>query len=131
MFRQRRHSAFRRASWLALFAILLQVVVPIVHQPGGAARAGPLSAAGANLCSAPGNGPASPVGTDKSPTHKLPPCPICQTFQMLSGGFVPPSPATFAAIDRAGSAPAPSAYTAIRRRWTTANAQARAPPLRA
>jgi hypothetical protein len=84
----------RPAAWLALFALLFQALLPLAHHPAGMASMDmaqmdmPGYSAG-NLCMAPGTAPADP---HKDPAHKPPPCPICQTLQMLAGGFVPPSP---------------------------------------
>jgi hypothetical protein len=88
------HNAFRRSAWLALFALLFQALLPLGHHPADMASMDmaqmdmPGYGAG-NLCMAPGTAPADP---HKDPAHKPPPCPICQTLQMLAGGFIPPSP---------------------------------------
>ena len=132
MFRRRKHSAFRRASWLALVAILFQVLLPVLHHPAAAMLGSQRDMAGAgNLCLAPIGNPTAPTDSDKAPAHKLPPCPICQTFQMLGAGFVPSSPIAFAAFAATAAAPVPAADTAINPRWIAAGARARAPPLRA
>ena len=79
-------------SWVAALAVILPILAPLMHQPAGMAFAqrATLDLA-ANMCVAPGNPVAPPSDPDKAPAHKQPPCPICQTLQMLAGGYVPPS----------------------------------------
>jgi hypothetical protein len=79
----------RLAVWLALLALWLQALLPAVHHPAGA-MSGLFGFGAGNLCTAPGSAPAAPQ--DKAPNHKPPPCPICQTFQILGAGFAPPAP---------------------------------------
>src|SRR6201999_318811 len=87
----RRRSVARVGLWLALAALLLQVVLPAVHYAGGVALDRVAFETAHSLCLAPGTVP--PAQPDKAPAHKSLPCPICQTFQLLGLGFVPPSPA--------------------------------------
>lgn len=99
MFRGK-HKAFRRAAWLALLSLVLQVLVPALHHPASAALPDGIGAA--NLCIAPGSQPVGPSDTDKSPAHGVQACAICQTLHMLGGGYVPPgavavAPASFVA----------------------------------
>ncbi len=71
----------RRGAWLAIFAILLQALLPVVHHPADMALAGTLGFAGAhNLCIAPGGAPVQPAVPDKAPHDHLPACPICQAI---------------------------------------------------
>jgi len=128
----RRHRAFRRASWLALFAILLQTLVPVPPPPANAARAGSASFEGANLCMAPGSIPAGPASTDdKAPAHKAPPCAICQSVQMLAAGFVPSAAASFGLPSDPGHARAAIPGPQVRERLAATGARARAPPVKA
>jgi len=86
----RRSSSNRHGwvNWLAAIAILLQTVVPLVHRPAEAASAG-WAPALASFCQAAGStAPATP-DDDKAPLHKLLPCGVCQSLQLLGAGFVP------------------------------------------
>ena len=128
MFR-RRHRAFRRAAWLALLALFLQTVVPVLHHPASAAL--PAGVDAANLCMAPGSQAPPPSDTDKSLIHGTQSCAICQTLQMLGGGFVAPDAATLApafVVERI-SVFSPDAAV-LGGRAVTQN-RARAPPLKA
>jgi hypothetical protein len=73
------------AVWLALLALWLQALLPAIHHPGSMFMPG----MSGKLCLAGGSAPAAPQ--DKAPDHKLPPCPICQSLQILAAGFVPPA----------------------------------------
>jgi hypothetical protein len=83
----------RRASgpgvWLALLALWVQALLPAIHHPGAAMPGTITSAIAGSLCMAPGSAPVSP--RDRAPEHKLPPCPVCQTLQILGAGFAPPA----------------------------------------
>jgi Protein of unknown function (DUF2946) len=81
-FRSRRR-AFRRASWLGVLAVLLQIVVPALHHP--AAAASQLSIfSDAVICT--GSGTSVP-DKDRGKSH----CPICWALQQLAGGFTTPT----------------------------------------
>jgi hypothetical protein len=84
-----RRCGARAGVWLALLALWIQALLPVVHQPTGAMSGAFGPGMSGSLCLAPGGAPAAPL--DKAPHHKIPPCPICQTFQILAAGFVPPS----------------------------------------
>ncbi len=114
-------------SWIALLAILLQTLVPIFHEAPQAA-ASPFPALVGSLCLAPGSMPPTPGDSDKIPVHKLPPCAICQTVQLLSAGFAPPTmPAIVRPIARAvNTIPLPAAAILVSK--TAARPSARAPP---
>jgi hypothetical protein len=120
-----RNNLIRRAAWLALFALLLQTLVPLVHQPAAMA-----SAAGQviRICSSLARGAGESSDADKSATHKLPSCPVCQSLKLLAGGFVTPVPvAFFADAERlADYAPHHAAITITP--WRISVAQPRAPP---
>jgi hypothetical protein len=90
------HGGWRQiAGLLAVFAILSQTIVLLVHRPPSAApidlemtaAMGPLCTMGAE------DVPASdPNDADKAPRKSPPICPICQSLQ-LSSHFMPPVPA--------------------------------------
>ena len=87
---QRRYRVHRRAAWLAVFALLLQTLIPVFHHPASMAFAGTLGAdVVKNLCLAPGSTPVAPGDQDKSPHHQIPACAICQAVHAI-GGFAPP-----------------------------------------
>jgi hypothetical protein len=113
--------------WLAFLALWIQALLPAVHQPIGA-MSGPFAfGVTGNLCLAPGSAPVTPQ--DKAPNHKLPPCPVCQTLQILAAGFAPPAAAAIPLPRFAGLASAVTHYdTAIARHRHTQQ-RARAPPL--
>jgi hypothetical protein len=121
-----RHSAFRRAAWLALLALFLQIAVPLFHRPASAdVRAG---ISGANLCMAPGSVPAAPTDGDKAPAHKAPACAICQTLHMLGGGFVPPNDPGLLAAQPYGAVLSEISSDSFPQRRIVSDARARAPP---
>lgn len=85
-----RHSlAFRRAAWLGLLAVVLQIVVPAIHHP--VAAAGQFSLfADSPICSA-SRGDSDRAGVpDKAPAKNASHCPVCWGLQQLAGGFVLP-----------------------------------------
>jgi hypothetical protein len=114
-------------NWLAAVAILLQSVVPLVHRPADSAPTG-WGPALASFCQAPGS--TAPLSPDdgKAPLHKMQPCSVCQTLQLLGTGFVPASaPVLLQPVAVAGDyAHQPTAPSGS---YQTASAQARAPPL--
>ncbi len=121
-----RLSVARVGLWLALAALLLQVILPAVHYAGGVALDRVAFETAHSLCLAPGATP--PAQPDKAPAHKPPPCPICQTFQLVGAGFVPPS-AVAVPRPRQAQSIAHYAFTSlVRRHPSRCNAQARAPP---
>jgi hypothetical protein len=98
----RRYRALRPAAWAAVFAILLQALLPAVHHPAGMAVAGVGGdkIAGLDvvqyLCVAPGS--TAPAEPDKAPVRHSQPCALCLAVHAI-GGFAPPSgPAV--AVDR-------------------------------
>ena len=84
-------------AWLGIFALLIQVWLPLVHHPALAAAGAPPAYAGDTalfggeiaLCLAPLSGQPDPSGRPV-PVHKIPVCPICQAMHAL-GSFVPPA----------------------------------------
>jgi hypothetical protein len=79
----------RAGLWFAALALLLQTVLPAVHTAPAPGWDRAAFEGAHTLCLAPGAVP--PAEHDKAPAHKLPPCPICQTFQMLGAGYAPPA----------------------------------------
>jgi hypothetical protein len=116
----------RRAAWLAVFALLLQALLPAVHHPGGMALAGTLALGDAHLCLAPGSAPVSPGDTDKSP-HHAPACAICQAVHAI-GGFAPPAAPVLAGQTAIATSFAPSRSAAPVSRQIFRAQQPRAPP---
>jgi hypothetical protein len=87
---RRKYNASRRAAWLAVFAILLQTIVPALHHPAGMAFGGaPTLSYAEHLCVAPGSTPVAPTDPDKGAHHHLPACAICQAVHAI-GGFASP-----------------------------------------
>ena len=87
------HRTPRRAACLALAALLLQLIIPLVHTPPGSAASG--ARAHLNMCVAAGAQPVQPVGGQgspgrKAPAQRAPACSICLTLHLLSGGVLPP-----------------------------------------
>jgi hypothetical protein len=70
---------YRFAAYLALLAMLVPFGTTLVHYPA----AHPFI----HIC-----GLDHPNGNDqdKTPLHKLPPCPICQHLHLIGNGFTPP-----------------------------------------
>jgi hypothetical protein len=114
----------RRASWLAVFAILLQAILPALHHPAMAAPVGADMAR--SLCLAPGGtAPADPV---KAPGHHVPGCAICAAMHAI-GGFVPPTAPVIAIGHEYGLAVSASALLFMPREWLRLRHQPRAPPI--
>lgn len=91
MFRRRNSNTFRRASWLAVLAVLFQALLPSVHDMG-MAYAGPsgdmamLGDFAGHLCLAPGSEAPS---TPKAPAHVDQTCTLCTAVHAVAT-FVPP-----------------------------------------
>jgi hypothetical protein len=123
----RRHTG--PAGWLALFAILFQALLPVVHHPAGVALAGAINPDSHNFCFAPGTGDHQPADPHKAPANHTPPCPICQAMHAV-GGFVPaaaPSPVVTGNFEIADLFPQLESSGRSQPRET---AQARAPPVK-
>ena len=87
-----RWSNTRRALWAALFAMLLQVLIPALH-----AYAMPIPAplhgkSIPGLCLAPAKATKTADSKSKPLAGKVS-CPLCQNSQIASGGAVPPDSA--------------------------------------
>jgi len=128
---RQRYRFFRPASWLALFAILLQSLVPAIHHPASMALAGATDNVvggfdlAKNLCVVPGHN--APEGPGKTPAHQLPDCAICQAVHAI-GGFVPPVVPALTASSVHEIAFAAFAYSIAPQRWAHSSQQPRAPP---
>jgi hypothetical protein len=83
--RIRQTKLFRSAAKLALFAILLQVLLPLIHHPAQAAQAMP---EGIHICSVVHHAPGT-TEQDKNQTTKAQ-CPICLSLHLLGNGYVAP-----------------------------------------
>ena len=111
---------------MAVFAILLQSLIPVLHHPAGMALAAVLAPTDIhNLCLAPGSAPVAP---DKAPARHPPACAICQAVHAVAG-FAPPAAPALGSIDGyviafAGGEPASQAL-----RPPSGNQQPRAPPV--
>ena len=88
-FRSRHCRAFRRAAWLGVLAVLLQILVPAVHHPVAALGQSFLFADSV-ICSASRVDSDRAVIPDKAPTKNASHCPVCWGLQQLAGGFVVP-----------------------------------------
>lgn len=80
---------FRRAAWLGVLAVLLQILVPAIHHPVVAAGQSFLFADSV-ICSASRVDSDRAVIPDKAPTKNASHCPVCWGLQQLAGGFVVP-----------------------------------------
>ncbi len=89
MFRRRNCNGFRRASWLAVLAVLFQALLPAVHDVGMAFAGGPamLGDVAHHLCLAPGNDAPS---TPKAPARVDQLCSLCTAVHAVAT-FVPPT----------------------------------------
>ena len=114
----RHNRNFRKAAWLALFGMFLQILLPLVHQPQ--ASAFPLNI---RICSS----FSRTHGADQSPVQKTPSCPICQTLHLLNTGFVSPPVLMIARME--GDAESLTSFTAVvHDAQAVTAAQPRAPP---
>jgi hypothetical protein len=130
---RRNNRGTRPAAWLAVFAILLQALLPVVQAPAGmAAPAGPDGdiIAGldisAHLCHAPGD--IAPDDQGPAPVDHQQCCDFCLAVHAI-GGFAPPSGPALA-VNRDYGVIVPTATTLILpRRQVASPQQARAPPV--
>jgi hypothetical protein len=121
----RSKNATKRASWLAIVAVLLQAILPAIHDASAMAAPSGFDIAH-NLCLAPGS--TAPGNPDKARHHHLPACALCSAMHIM-GGFVPPSvPAIPVRCDFANvQAFAPLVFEA--RQGLRVRQQPRAPPI--
>jgi hypothetical protein len=138
MLLKRRYKDNWPGSWLAVLAVLVQALMPVLHHPAGMAMAGMSGFGNAvNMCLAPGGaapgsnlpGDHAPGNHDNGPAHPMPDCPLCQAVHAI-GGFAPPSAAVTAPIRANVPIGFAAAKTAsIPKPAFRGNAQPRAPPV--
>ncbi len=123
---RRNSKAAQRASWLAVFAIVLQAVLPAIHDAAGMAVAAPPGlASGQHLCLSPGS--TTPDDPGKTPSHHISPCALCSAMHAV-GGFVPPTvPVIAVRNDPDVIGPAP-VFVFLPGQWPNTKQQPRAPP---
>jgi Protein of unknown function (DUF2946) len=129
---RRNNRGTRPAAWLAVFAILLQVLLPVAQSPasmtpvglGGDVIAG-LDIA-QNLCHAPGD--TAPDNHGPAPVDHRQCCDFCLAVHAV-GGFAPPSAPVIAVSREYGIVVPVEAALVLPRRQANATQQARAPPV--
>ena len=130
----RNRISLRRTAWIAIFALLLQALLPAFHHPAGMALAGALGGASdrtvaalesGNLCLAPGS--TAPDDPGKAPAHHMPACALCAAMHVI-GGFAPPATPVLALSPRSGTIVPPYSAIVLARRLQHARQQPRAPP---
>jgi hypothetical protein len=127
---RRNNRGTRPAAWLAVFAILLQALLPVVQAPASMVGPGGDTIAGldiaAHLCHAPGDN--APDDQGPAPVDHQQCCDFCLAVHAI-GGFAPPS-GPILAINRNYGVVVPTATTLILpRRQVASPQQARAPPV--
>jgi len=85
-FRNHHSIIFRRAAWIAVLSIMLQVMMPLIHS---SANAMPTNGS-IHHCSLIKKIAVERAGSQGAPAQKSPSCPVCQTLNLMSGGFVVP-----------------------------------------
>ncbi|MCX7356213.1 MAG: DUF2946 family protein [Alphaproteobacteria bacterium] len=118
--------------WLASFALLLQMVLPLVNRPASAEGTALPFANDLVLCTAHGLAKVSDTGAshDDTDAARTPNCPLCQVWQSL-GSAVPGSAANLLGPAYEPSADARAPVHAALPRLHLDPLQARAPPLTA
>ena len=133
MIARRGYRASRPAAWLAVFAILLQGLLPVAQAPAGIAPAGldgdiiaGLDIA-QNLCHAPGD--TTPDDPGKAPLDHQQCCAICLAVHAV-GSFAPPPAPTVAVSREYGIiVPTETALVLPQQRSILRRQQPRAPPV--
>jgi Protein of unknown function (DUF2946) len=130
MIRRRNNRRTRPAAWLAVFAILLQALLPVVQAPTGLAGPGGESIAGLNiaahLCHAPGD--TAPDDHGPAPVDHQQCCDFCLAVHAV-GGFTPPSAPEIAVRREYGIVSPVETSLVLPRRQAGSTQQARAPPV--
>jgi hypothetical protein len=121
----RSKSVTKRASWLAIVAVLLQAILPALHDASAMAGSQGFDAAH-NLCLAPGS--TVPGNPDKAPHHHLPACALCSAMHLV-GGFVPPQSPAMPIRRHYGVVTPPASLVFAARPWLRVRHQPRAPPI--
>jgi len=122
------HRRLRRSVWLALLALWLQVLAPVLHDAAMASAGAAGFDPAVQHCASPETQPDNPASPDKAPAHQMTACAAaCQAFHG-GGGFPPPAaPAT--AVGRFVAAAYQTASDSpVSRRWSRTSQQPRAPP---
>jgi hypothetical protein len=112
------------ASRLALFALLLQAVMPALHHPAGMVIAGSTRIE-VGLCLAPGS--MVPGDPAKAPAHHVPLCAFCAAMHAV-GGFLPPIAPTIAVSRRYDAVSSIVSTGLVPRQALHPRQQPRAPP---
>ena len=130
---RRNSRGIRPAAWLAVFAILLQALLPVMRMPADMARAelGGDFVAGfdvaRSLCHAPGD--TSPDDHDQTPIDHHQCCDFCLAVHAI-GGFAPPSAPEIAVSREYGIVvPADTPLLLPQQRSILRRQQPRAPPV--
>jgi hypothetical protein len=128
MFNRAQRPQHRFMAWMAIFAILLQTLIPALHHPASMAMMDMPGMDGANgLCVAPGSTSPAPGAPNKAPAHQIPPCALCQAVHAIGGFAPPPAPVVIATTT------VPTVFIAVLTEFTPAqpahsSQQPRAPP---
>ncbi len=127
------HRALRPAAWLAVFAILLQALLPMMHPAGSMARAATSGDTIAgfdiaqNLCHAPGD--TTPDDRGQTPADHQQCCAICLAVHAVSSFTPPAAPAVAVARDYGIVVPVEAALILPPLRPNLRQQQPRAPPV--
>lgn len=118
------------AGWLAILGLLVQFLVPFLHQPiAQAATPGGVAWNVASICLPSGRLPADLAGQDDpgGPTTK-PACPLCSLLQQLTLAPPPDAPG-LAYVTLEGAHIAEPTLALAPPCWPVSSAEPRAPPL--
>ena len=127
---RRNNRGTRPAAWLAVFAIVLQALLPVMQAPAGTMPAGGDTIAGldiaGHLCHAAGD--PAPDDHGPAPADHRQCCDVCLTVHAI-GGFAPPAAPVIAVRRDYGIVVPVAATLVLPRRQVDATQQARAPPI--
>jgi hypothetical protein len=124
-----RHRRVRRNAWLALLALWLQVLAPVIHDSAMASSGAAGFDSAHHLCEAPVSQPADSGSPDTAPAHHLPACAaVCQAIH-AAGGFAPPTAPALLVPRVYGAAYQPAFDAPVSQRWSRTSQQPRAPPI--
>jgi hypothetical protein len=127
---RRNNKGTRPAAWLAVFAILLQALLPVARAPAGMAAPSGDTIAGlniaANLCHALGE--TAPDDHGPGPVDHQQCCDFCLAVHAI-GGFAPPSAPEIAVSREYGLVIPTAATIVLPRQQAGSTQQARAPPV--
>jgi hypothetical protein len=117
---------FRRFATVAILALMLQVLMPLL-QPAMAASVALSTGPALHHCSTIHNS-TNQSESDKASPHGLPSCPICMAMHMQAGGYTPPQNVVLAYLGHSISVVEPLVDTVFVSDPKICSAQARAPP---